>query len=96
MERREFITLFVGVAAVWPLAARAQQPAMPVVGFMSGRSPEDSAHVAAAFRQGLADSDFIEGQTVKIRVFPVIVPEPCKWECLRRMRPQCSPIPATF
>src|SRR6516225_6777092 len=66
MERREFITLFIGVAAVWPLAARAQQPAMPVVGFMSGRSPEDSAHVAAAFRQGLADSDFIEGQTVKI------------------------------
>ena len=65
MRRRELITL-LGGAATWPLVARAQQAAIPVVGFMSGRSPEDSAHVAAAFRQGLADSDFIEGQTVKI------------------------------
>ena len=65
MRRREFIA-FLGGAAAWPLPVRAQQSAMPVVGFMSGRSPEDSAHVAAAFRQGLADAGFIEGQTVKI------------------------------
>jgi putative ABC transport system substrate-binding protein len=65
MRRRELITL-LGGAAAWPLAARAQQPAMPIVGFMSGRSPEDSTDVASAFRQGLADTGFIEGQTVKI------------------------------
>jgi putative ABC transport system substrate-binding protein len=65
MRRRELITL-LGGAATWPLVARAQQAAIPVVGFMSGRSPEDSARVASAFRQGLADAGFIEGQTVNI------------------------------
>ncbi len=65
MRRRELISL-LGGAAAWPLAARAQQPAMPVVGFMSARSPEDSTRLASAFRQGLADTGFIEGQTVKI------------------------------
>jgi putative ABC transport system substrate-binding protein len=65
MRRRELITL-LGGAATWPLVARAQQAAIPVVGFMSGRSPEDSARVASVFRQGLADAGFIEGQTVNI------------------------------
>jgi putative tryptophan/tyrosine transport system substrate-binding protein len=66
VRRREFITGIVGSAAIWPLAARAQQPAMPVIGFMSGRAPEDSAHLVSAFRQGLAETGFVEGQTVTI------------------------------
>jgi putative tryptophan/tyrosine transport system substrate-binding protein len=63
VKRREFITL-IGGAAAWPLAARGQQSAVPVVGFMSSRSPEDSAHLVAAFRRGLAEGGFVEGQNV--------------------------------
>jgi putative ABC transport system substrate-binding protein len=65
MRRREFITV-LGSAAMWPLVARAQQPAMPVIGFMSGRSAEDSPHVLAAFRQGLSDFGFVEWQNIAI------------------------------
>jgi putative ABC transport system substrate-binding protein len=65
MRRREFITLLGGAVAS-PLAARAQQSALPVIGFMSGRSPGDSTHLVAAFRQGLAENGFVEGQTVAI------------------------------
>jgi len=65
MRRREFITL-IGGAAAWPLVARAQQPAVPVVGFLSGRSLTSDAHLVAAFRQALNDSGFVEGQNVTI------------------------------
>jgi ABC-type uncharacterized transport system substrate-binding protein len=66
MRRRKFITLLGGAAVAWPLASRAQHPAMPVVGWMSGRSPEDSTHLVAAFHQGLREAGFVEGQNVSI------------------------------
>ena len=66
MRRREFITLIGGAAAAWPLVAVAQQPAMPVVGFMSARSPSDSVHLVEAFRQGLKDGGFVEGHNITV------------------------------
>src|SRR5262249_2194282 len=66
LRRREFITLVGGAAAAWPLAARGQQPALPVIGLLTTRGPGDTPHLLAAVRQGLKDTGFAEGQNVAI------------------------------
>jgi putative tryptophan/tyrosine transport system substrate-binding protein len=66
IRRREFMSLLGGAVVAWPLVARAQQAAMPVIGFLSSRSPGESSGVVAAFRRGLGEAGFVEGQNTVI------------------------------
>src|SRR5260370_37055098 len=66
IRRRELLVTLGGAAVAWPLAVRAQQPGMPVIGFLDSKSPDNSAHIVTAFRRGLNGSNFIEGQNVAI------------------------------
>src|SRR5262249_9609839 len=66
LQRREFITLLGGTAAVWPLAASAQQPVLPAIGYLHSGSYAPYAHLVAAFRQSLKDAGYVEGESVTI------------------------------
>ena len=66
MRRRDFISLLSGAVTVWPLAGRAQQPTMPVIGFLNGGSPGPYQHLVAGFQQGLKETGYVEGRNVAI------------------------------
>jgi hypothetical protein len=66
VNRREFIRLLGGAAVAWPLPARSQQPAMPVIGWLDPRSPGTTEYLPRAFREGLKDTGYVDGETVAI------------------------------
>jgi putative ABC transport system substrate-binding protein len=66
MGRREFVALLGGAAAAWPIAARAQQPATPVIGLLGGGTPEADAFRVSAFQQGLSETGYADGRNVKL------------------------------
>jgi hypothetical protein len=68
MRRRDFIKVIACSTAGWPLAVHAQQSQMPVIGYLSARSREDTTHLIAAFQRGLAENGFVEAQNVRYRI----------------------------
>ena len=78
LKRREFITLFGGAAAGWPLVARAQQPAMPVIGFLASQLPDAITDRLRGFRQGLKDTGYVERRIVAGRLVPASRPSQAK------------------
>src|SRR5215472_10055911 len=66
MRRREFITLLGSAATAWPLSARAQKPALPVVGFLRNTTPDESAYLLTALRKGLNEAGYVEGENLAI------------------------------
>ena len=86
MRRRDFVKGIVGSATAWPLAARAQQAAMPVIGYLSSRSPSDSAAIIAAFHKGLSEAGYVKGRNTAINPdLPLVT-----WISLRRWPPILS------